>query len=188
MPGARLADALLAAIAFLSRLVRRARPWESITPLRLRSLLREGAVLVLDVRETEAYAGEAGHIACARNIPLGELPSRLEELAGWRDGGLVLVCRTQVRSREAARLLAGGGFRGLRIAHGGMQAWREAGFQVAFGPGAARSCHQHAAAEAEGWMPESCRACAIHARNVLPAQAASSGVLAPHATATSSGE
>ncbi len=35
MPGARLADALLAAIAFLSRLVRRARPWESITPLRL---------------------------------------------------------------------------------------------------------------------------------------------------------
>lgn len=161
------ADAALAVLP--PRLARRLRPAESITPQRLRALLREGAVQVVDVRDAGAFTGEAGHLACAINIPLGDLAARLGELEPWREGGLVLMCRTQVRSRQAARLLSGHGFRGLRIAHGGVNAWREAGYQVAFGDTTAATCGARDEHADGGWMPESCRACAMHARLSQPA-------------------
>lgn len=120
---ALLALALLAAVAFLPRIARRFRSADAITPQRLRALLVEGGVHVVGLRDALEFRGEAGHIGGARNIPLPELPSRIEELAAWREGGLVLICRTHVRSGKAARLLATRGFGGLLLVRGGMNAW-----------------------------------------------------------------
>jgi rhodanese-related sulfurtransferase len=120
-----LALALAAALMFLPRLVRRFKAGLMITPAMLRTLLAEGGIALVDVRDAKDFGGELGHVSGARNLPLPELAARIGELAPWRAGGVVLICRTQVRSGQAARLLAQQGFQGLRIVNGGMQAWRQ---------------------------------------------------------------
>ncbi|MCU0934343.1 MAG: rhodanese-like domain-containing protein [Thiobacillaceae bacterium] len=119
-----LALALAAALMFLPRLARRFKAGLMITPQMLLALQAEGEVAVVDLRDAKDFHGETGHVPGARNIPLPELPARIGELAPWREGGVVLICRTQVRSGQAARLLAQQGFQGLRIVNGGMQAWQ----------------------------------------------------------------
>jgi transposase len=55
-------------------------------------------VTVIDVREPAEFFGALGHIPGARNLPVGELSSRVSELAGRERSSLVLVCRTDKRS------------------------------------------------------------------------------------------
>lgn len=123
-----LALAVAAALMFLPRLVRQFKAGLMITPEMLRALQAEGGVAVVDVRDAKDFAGETGHVPGAINLPLGELPARIDELASWRKDGIVLICRTQVRSGQAARLLAKHGFSGLRVVRGGILAWREVGY------------------------------------------------------------
>lgn len=84
-------------------------------------LLKAGALL-LDVRETSEW--EAGHIADAVHIPLGELAERAAELP--RDREIVAVCRVGGRSGRATAYLRESGYRVVNLA-GGMQAWDAAG-------------------------------------------------------------
>jgi uncharacterized membrane protein YdjX (TVP38/TMEM64 family)/rhodanese-related sulfurtransferase len=123
-----LALAVAAALMFLPRLVRQFKAGLMITPEMLRALQVEGGIAVIDVREAKDFDGETGHVPGAINLPLGELPARVDELASWRKDGIVLICRTQVRSGQAARLLAKHGFSGLRVVRGGFLAWRELGY------------------------------------------------------------
>jgi uncharacterized membrane protein YdjX (TVP38/TMEM64 family)/rhodanese-related sulfurtransferase len=126
-----LALAVAAALMFLPRLVRQFKAGLMITPEMLRALQAEGGIAVIDVREAKDFIGETGHVPGAVNLPLGELPARVDELASWRKDGIVLICRTQVRSGQAARLLAKHGFSGLRVVRGGILAWRELGYPTA---------------------------------------------------------
>lgn len=123
-----LALAATAALMFLPRLIRRFKAGLMITPQMLRELQAAGNIAVVDVREPADFDGETGHVPGALNLPLGELDKRLGELDQWRKDGVVLICRTQVRSGQAARLLAKHGFSGLRVVRGGMLAWRELGY------------------------------------------------------------
>jgi rhodanese-related sulfurtransferase len=123
-----LALAVAAALMFLPRLVRQFKAGLMITPEMLRALQAGGGIAVIDVREAKDFDGETGHVPGAINLPLGELPARLAELDTWRKDGVVLICRTQVRSGQAARLLAKQGFSGLRVVRGGILAWRELGY------------------------------------------------------------
>jgi uncharacterized membrane protein YdjX (TVP38/TMEM64 family)/rhodanese-related sulfurtransferase len=123
-----LALAVAAALMFLPRLVRQFKAGLMITPEMLRALQAEGGIAVIDVREARDFDGETGHVPGAINLPLGELPARAAELDAWRKDGVVLICRTQVRSGQAARLLAKRGFSGLRVVRGGILAWRELGY------------------------------------------------------------
>ena len=70
--------ALLAAITFLPRLVRRLRGQEQpkwIEADELASLLKEGpGIALVDVRGADEFTGPLGHIADAANLPVGELP------------------------------------------------------------------------------------------------------------------
>lgn len=125
-----VAMALVAMVAFVPRIVRRLRTTRAITPQDLRQMLLEGEVPLIDVREAAEFAGEAGRIRGALNIPLEELRSRAGDLDRRRDGAIALICRTQVRSGKAAAILAGLGFRNLHVVHGGMNAWRELGYPV----------------------------------------------------------
>ena len=83
------------------------------------------AVLV-DVREPDEW--QAGHVAGARHIPMGELPSQLSSLQ--RDAPIYLICRSGTRSHKAATFLARAGFTRPTNVKGGMLAWEEAGLPV----------------------------------------------------------
>ena len=64
-----------------------------------------GAVLV-DVRTPAEFV--AGHAAGARNLPLQDLPRRMDELP--RDREVILYCRSGARSSSALSMLRARGF------------------------------------------------------------------------------
>jgi uncharacterized membrane protein YdjX (TVP38/TMEM64 family)/rhodanese-related sulfurtransferase len=129
-----LALAVLAAVAFLPRLIRRLRgdrnvDWVEIDELAGR-LARAGGVAVVDVRGPDEFRGPLGHIQGASNMPVGELPSRLSELDKLRGSPLVVVCRTDKRSASAAAVLREAGFRDVQVLRGGMERWNQRGLPV----------------------------------------------------------
>jgi len=127
-----LALGLLAATAFLPRLVRHLRPtfsWIEVGDLK-RRLDRGEAVSVVDVRGADEFTGPLGHIANARNIPVAELSGRSSELAGLEQKPIVLVCRTDKRSAAAAQVLQATGFTQVSVLRRGMEQWNEAGLPV----------------------------------------------------------
>jgi uncharacterized membrane protein YdjX (TVP38/TMEM64 family)/rhodanese-related sulfurtransferase len=120
--------AVLAAIAFAPRLIRRWReaPWHWIDPQGLSSALSENRhVAVLDVRGTDEFNGPLGHIRGALNIPIDELLHRIGELSGVKGGRVVAVCKTDKRSASAAAVLRKAGFE-VDVLRGGMEAWNKA--------------------------------------------------------------
>ncbi len=130
-----LALGLLAAIAFVPRLVSRLRSntahrWIEVSEL-ARLLADKGGVAVVDVRSPDDFRGPLGHIAGARNLPLTDLPSRLAEIAALKNEPVVLVCRTHKMSASAAAQLGTIGFRDIRVVRGGMVQWNERGLPVA---------------------------------------------------------
>jgi phage shock protein E len=83
-----------------------------------RKLVAEGAVL-LDVRTPAEFA--AGHLDGALNVPVDELPRRLDEV-GPRDKPVVIYCRSGRRSATAASLMRQSGFASVHDL-GGMSRW-----------------------------------------------------------------
>ncbi|MFP3943043.1 MAG: VTT domain-containing protein, partial [Alphaproteobacteria bacterium] len=71
---------LLAAIAFLPRLVTRLRKSGWIEIRELTDRLAQGQVTIIDVREPGEFTGPLGHIAQAVNLPLGTLSERMTEI------------------------------------------------------------------------------------------------------------
>jgi uncharacterized membrane protein YdjX (TVP38/TMEM64 family)/rhodanese-related sulfurtransferase len=121
--------ALLAAIAFLPRLVRRLRgqeqpQWIEVDELSKR-LKESPAIGVIDVRGPDEFTGPLGHIADASNMPLGDLSKRLVEIDALKERAVILVCRTDKRSATAATLLRDAGFRDVRVLRGGMEQWNQ---------------------------------------------------------------
>jgi rhodanese-related sulfurtransferase len=86
--------------------------------------LSRGEVTAVDVREAGEW--EAGHIAGALWIPMGELPDRLAELPA---APLAIVCRSGSRSGMVADWLARSGVDASNMA-GGMLAWRAASLPI----------------------------------------------------------
>ncbi|MBI1260609.1 MAG: sulfurtransferase [Rhizobiales bacterium] len=130
-----MALGLLAAIAFLPRLVQRLRGEKHrwIDADTLADRLHEGGVTVVDVRGPDEFDGALGHIASALNLPLGELPDRLTEIRASRDRSVILVCKTDKRSAAAATLLGDAGFRDVSVLRGGMEQWSRKGRPVESG-------------------------------------------------------
>jgi rhodanese-related sulfurtransferase len=123
---------LLAAIAFLPRLLRRLRgapAWIWATDLKRRLDAGE-PMTVVDVRGPDEYRGPLGHIREACNLPVDELPDRMAELGHTERRPLVLVCRTDRRSARAAETLRGAGFVDVAVLHGGMEQWNRAGLPI----------------------------------------------------------
>jgi uncharacterized membrane protein YdjX (TVP38/TMEM64 family)/rhodanese-related sulfurtransferase len=120
-----LALALIAAIAVLPRFLRRLRDpliWIEPTELK-RRLDNHEAITVIDVRGPEEFSGTLGHLPIARNLPLPELERRIADLTGLEGTPLVLVCRTDKRSAQAAKLIRVAGFRNVSVLRGGMERW-----------------------------------------------------------------
>lgn len=88
----------------------------TITRDQLRTRLRDGDVVVLDVRPRAEY--DAGHIRGALSVPMGELASRLAEIPEGTD--VVAYCRGPfcVYADDAVRLLNREGSTALRLEDG----------------------------------------------------------------------
>jgi uncharacterized membrane protein YdjX (TVP38/TMEM64 family)/rhodanese-related sulfurtransferase len=124
--------AVLAAIAFAPRLIRRWRevapPWIDVRELS--KVLSEGArVAVLDVRGEEEFNGPLGHIRGSLHIPVNELSDRVGELDAVRGVRVVTVCRTDKRSASAAVVLRDAGF-DAEVLRGGMEEWNRSLLEV----------------------------------------------------------
>ncbi len=80
---------------------------------------------LLDVREPDEW--QAGHIAGAQHIPLGELRDRLAEVPKERT--VLAVCRSGSRSEAATRGLRTLGYT-VENLEGGVTAWKRAGLPL----------------------------------------------------------
>ena len=89
--------------------------------------LRDGSVVVLDVRPEEEY--RAGHIPGALSVPVDALEAALKTLP--RDREMVAYCRGPycVFSDEAVAFLRARGYRACRLRQG-LPDWRAAGMPV----------------------------------------------------------
>ncbi len=81
---------------------------------------RSDGLTVIDVRT--AHEWEAGHVAGALHIPIGELAGRLGEVPG--NGPVATICEGGYRSTLAASMLSRAGVRDVLTVEGGMSAYR----------------------------------------------------------------
>jgi membrane protein DedA with SNARE-associated domain len=89
---ALFALALLAAAAFLPRLIRRLKGPRFLDNALLKQRLEGGEkVLLIDVRSAEEFRGASGHIAGARNIPLARLSEKIRELTALKDSAIITI-------------------------------------------------------------------------------------------------
>ncbi|MGD2119680.1 MAG: VTT domain-containing protein [Chromatiales bacterium] len=128
-----IALALLAALAFLPRLIGRLRqkPMLEITELKQR-LDTGDELLILDVRTSDDFVGEQGHIAGSMNVPLEVLAKQLDHLSDYEEKPIAIVCRTDRRSAKAATILSRNGFADVYIVRNGMTAWHEQDWPVEY--------------------------------------------------------
>ncbi len=95
--------------------------------LAVQMINREKAV-VIDVCEPAEYA--AGHVAGARNIPLGRLEQQLEGAVKNKATPVILVCQVGARAARAASMAQKLGYTNAQALSGGLRAWREAQLPV----------------------------------------------------------
>ena len=123
--------ALLAIVSFLPRLIGALRrgPMLDVEALK-EKIVGDDSILLLDVRGAEEFTGELGHIKNSINIPLNELSSRLNEITGYMEKTIALICRTDRRSAKAAQLLTQKGFADVHVVKMGMTDWNAKKFPI----------------------------------------------------------
>jgi len=106
-------------------------PFMGMDELNRRISARTNDFVILDVRESDAYA--AGHVPSAIHVPRGQLELRVNQ--AFPDPGveILTVCEFGKISTLAAATLRELGFRRVTALDGGMAAWREQGNPVEAG-------------------------------------------------------
>lgn len=121
-----VALAVLAAVAFLPRLVGKLRERPLMTVGMLRERLDRGdELLLLDVRNPAGGRGGQSDLAGARRLPLELLPDRIGELGPYLERCVVVIDPDRRRQARAALLLAERGFADVHVLRGGIGAWPE---------------------------------------------------------------
>jgi len=96
---------------------------EDITVKELKErLANKESLHIIDVREEYEY--DEFNIG-ATLIPLGEIPTRLDELTPYENEELILHCRSGARSGKAKLYLQDKGFSKVRNLLGGMVEWQQ---------------------------------------------------------------
>ncbi len=106
-------------------------PFMSFAELKARIEAGGNDLLVLDVRERDAY--DAGHIPGARLLPRGQLELRVNQELPDPTQRVLAYCELGLISTLAAATLHQLGFPRALALDGGMKAWREAGYPVESG-------------------------------------------------------
>ncbi len=96
---------------------------EDISVIKLKQRMDAGeAINLLDVRETFEF--DEFNLN-GKLIPLGELPSRLDEIEDWKDQEIIVHCRSGKRSATAQQFLLQSGFQNVRNLIGGVLDWQK---------------------------------------------------------------
>jgi len=90
-----------------------------IEPRMLASWLREGPLLLLDVRESWEVA--VSTFPDALHVPMREIPARVDEIPVGRP--IVCICHHGARSAQVAMFLQHRGFEQVYNLAGGIDAW-----------------------------------------------------------------
>lgn len=78
------------------------------------------AINLIDVREEWEY--EEKNIN-AKNIPLGSLPTRLDDIGAGKDDEIIVHCKTGGRSAQAQKFLISKGYTNVRNLLGGIEGY-----------------------------------------------------------------
>jgi len=103
-------------------------PFVSLVELNARIARGAGDLVVLDVRERDAY--NAGRVPGARHLPRGQLELRVNDELPDPTARIVTVCEFGKISTLAAATLRDLGFMRATALDGGMKAWREGGLPI----------------------------------------------------------
>ncbi|AFH48197.1 Rhodanese-related sulfurtransferase [Ignavibacterium album JCM 16511] len=79
---------------------------------------KDSSVIILDVRTPAELTGPLGKIQRAINIPIQELPGRINELKPYKDQQIYVICRTQNRSFASSQSLNKNGFKTVYVIGG----------------------------------------------------------------------
>ena len=107
---------------------RRMSPIKEIGTLNVTHLINHQNAVLLDVRETNEFAG--GKLPSALHIPLSQLKDRAGELGKLSARPVVVYCALGRRGRAAGGILAKQGFANIYMLHGGLKAWKDAGLPL----------------------------------------------------------
>jgi glyoxylase-like metal-dependent hydrolase (beta-lactamase superfamily II)/rhodanese-related sulfurtransferase len=106
-------------------------PFMSLAELRTRIETNARDLIILDVRERDAY--EAGHIPGARLLPRGQLELRASEDLPDPTRRILAYCEFGRISTLATATMREMGFQRAVALDGGMKAWRDGGYPVRSG-------------------------------------------------------
>jgi sulfur-carrier protein adenylyltransferase/sulfurtransferase len=96
-----------------------------VDPADAESLLEQGGVTFLDVREPDEY--EQGAIPNAVHLPRGNLEFQVEGKLPDKSGPIVVYCAAGVRSAFAAKTMLDLGYQDVQSLVGGFNRWKDAG-------------------------------------------------------------
>ncbi len=97
-----------------------------VSPAEARPAIEAAYSQFIDVRSPEEYA--EGHAYRARNLPLDTLAENLDKIE--KQEPVYIICQTDNRSREAAKILVNAGFSRAIVVIGGTDAWKAAGLPM----------------------------------------------------------
>ena len=106
-------------------------PFMALAELKARLEASPSDLVVLDVRERDAY--DSGHIPGARLLPRGQLEMRVNQELPDTTRRILAYCELGLISTLAAATLHQMGFQRSVALDGGMKAWREAGYPIKSG-------------------------------------------------------
>lgn len=90
--------------------------------------------LIVDVREPFEYHGELGHVPGSLNIPMQEIPDRIDLFRNAK-GKVALICHTGERSYYTCSFLLEQGVTNVLNVEGGMVGWHLSGLEVEYSKG-----------------------------------------------------
>jgi membrane protein DedA with SNARE-associated domain/rhodanese-related sulfurtransferase len=103
-----------------------------ISVAELYGLIQSGAEpLIIDVRSPTARALEPHWIPGALHISLPDVDVHMRDLPRDRDIILYCTCPSEASAARVAKILMNHGFKRVRPLHGGLDAWRAAGYSLA---------------------------------------------------------
>ena len=92
------------------------------------NLINREKGVIIDVSETEEFA--AGHAGGARNLPLGELETKLAQTVKNKGLPVILVCPNGARARRAEAVAKKLGYERAQALAGGLRAWKDANLPI----------------------------------------------------------
>ncbi|MBX2823909.1 MAG: rhodanese-like domain-containing protein [Gammaproteobacteria bacterium] len=123
-----MAFAMVLGMIVFTEYTRMASGATTLTPIAATQLLNDGNAVFVDVRDDAEF--RKGHVLDAKNIPVRNLDSRIQELVKHKDKDIVVYCDSGMRSSKAIRTLKKNGFDKTYNLAGGLVAWQKASLPV----------------------------------------------------------